>query len=69
MDLVSEIKKIPPVTRFLCLGTIGITGAAKLGIINIYWIFYHTDLVLQKFQVWGPISRPTYRDFKCSDSY
>jgi hypothetical protein len=51
MDLVSEIKKIPPVTRFLCLATVGVTGAAKLGILDLYWIFYHTDFVLQKFQV------------------
>jgi Derlin-2/3 len=51
MDLVSEIKKIPPVTRFMCLATVGVTGAAKLGILDMYWIFYHTDFVLQKFQV------------------
>jgi Derlin-2/3 len=51
MDLVSEIKKIPPVTRYLCLATVGVTGAAQLGILDLYWVFFHTDFVLQKFQV------------------
>jgi len=52
MDLISEIKKIPPLTRLLCLGTVGITGAAKLGMLDLYWIIFNKEFVLQKFQVW-----------------
>lgn len=52
MDLVSEIKKIPPVTRFLCLAMVGVTGGAKLGMLDLYWVFYETYFVLKKLQVW-----------------
>jgi len=51
MDLVTELKKIPPVTRYLCISTVGVTAAAKLGMLDLYWVFFHTDLVLKKFQV------------------
>jgi len=51
MDFVTELKKIPPVTRYLCLATVGVTGAAQLEMLNLYWVFYHTDFVLKKFQV------------------
>lgn len=51
MDISAEIRKIPLVTRFLCLTTLGVTGAGKIGIPGGYWIFFHPDLAFKQFQV------------------
>jgi hypothetical protein len=51
MDIIAEIKKILPVTRFLCLGTIGVTVAVKLGIFYPYTVGLDTHLVFMRLQV------------------
>jgi len=52
MDISAEIRKIPFVTRFLCLATLGVTGAMKIGILSGYWAFFHPDLAFKRFQLW-----------------
>jgi len=51
MSISAEIQKIPLVTRFLCLATLGVTGATKVGILGGYWTFFHPDLAFKQFQV------------------
>ena len=51
MNIIAEIKKILPVTRFLCLGTLGVTVAVKLEMLDPYTIFFDTRLVFMRLQV------------------
>ena len=51
MDIIAEIKKILPVTRFLCLGTVGVTLVVKLGIVYPGTIMFITHLVFMRLQV------------------
>ncbi|KAI0088898.1 DER1-domain-containing protein [Irpex rosettiformis] len=50
--LASEIKKIPPVTRFLIGSSLGITVSAILQLVSPYRLFYVTELVFKKFELW-----------------
>ena len=49
--LASEINKIPPVTRFLCGSSLGVTLSAILQFVSPYKLLYTTDLVFKKFEV------------------
>ncbi|KAK0232038.1 Der1-like family-domain-containing protein [Armillaria nabsnona] len=51
-SILTEIRKIPPVTRFLTTSLLGVTIPYLLGIISPYTLLYHRDSVLQKLQIW-----------------
>jgi Derlin-2/3 len=49
--LVAELRKIPPVTRFLCASSLGITIPVLMKLVPAYKIFYTHELVLKKLEV------------------
>ena len=51
MDILAEIKKIPPVTRFICGSSLAVTGATIASIVSPYSIIFAKELVFQKFEV------------------
>lgn len=51
MDILAEIRKIPPVTRFLCGSSLAVTGATILTIVSPYSVIFAKELVLNKFEV------------------
>ena len=51
MDILAELKKIPPVTRFLCGSSLAVTGATIASIISPYSVIFVRELVLKKFEV------------------
>lgn len=50
-DIVAEIKKIPPVTRFLVLSSIGVTAPAVLGFVPLHKLVFITHLVTKEWEV------------------
>jgi hypothetical protein len=51
MDILAEIKKIPPVTRFLCGSSLVVTGATIASIVSPYSVIFAKELVFKKFEV------------------
>lgn len=52
MDILAEIKKIPPVTRFICGSSLAVMGATTASIISPYSVIFVRELVFKKFEVW-----------------
>ncbi|KZT70400.1 DER1-domain-containing protein [Daedalea quercina L-15889] len=52
MSLWTEIRKIPPVTRFLCGSSLAVTVPVLLESVSAYLYFYDKSLVTQRFQIW-----------------
>ncbi|KAE9393078.1 DER1-domain-containing protein [Gymnopus androsaceus JB14] len=50
--IVAELKKIPPVTRFLCISLVSVSGPVFMNLISAYKILYHYEPVVTKLQVW-----------------
>lgn len=48
---VAELRKIPPVTRFLCASSLAVTVPVLMNMVSAYKIIFVPDLVLRKFQV------------------
>jgi len=51
-QIIAEIKKIPPITRFICGSSLGVTLPAIAKIISPYSIVFVSDLVFKKFEIW-----------------
>jgi Derlin-2/3 len=51
MDILAEIKKIPPVTRFLCGSSLAVTGATIASIVSPYSVVFARELVFKRFEV------------------
>lgn len=51
-QFVAELKKIPPVTRFVTLSTVGLTVPVLLNMVSPYGLLWVTPLVVKKFQLW-----------------
>ncbi|KAJ7199237.1 Der1-like family-domain-containing protein [Mycena pura] len=51
-DFLAEIRKIPPVTRLLCISSLSVTGSSMLKIVNAYKIIYAYPLVFEQLQIW-----------------
>ncbi|KAF8906790.1 hypothetical protein CPB84DRAFT_1675277 [Gymnopilus junonius] len=51
-QLIAEIKKIPPVTRFVCGSSLGVTLSVLMGAVAPYSVLFVKDYVFKKFQVW-----------------
>ncbi|KAF8645584.1 hypothetical protein AX16_007718 [Volvariella volvacea WC 439] len=50
--LAAEIRKIPPVTRFLCGSSLGVTLPVLLNIVSPYSVVFVKEFVFKKLQVW-----------------
>lgn len=48
---MAELRKIPPVTRFLCASSLAVTIPVLMNIASPYKILFVRDLVLKKFEV------------------
>jgi Derlin-2/3 len=46
-----EIRKIPPVTRFLCGSSLAVTLPVMLQLLSAYKVVFVRELVTQKFEV------------------
>ncbi|KAF9042020.1 DER1-domain-containing protein [Hymenopellis radicata] len=51
-SIVAELRKIPPVTRFLTLSLVGTTVPYLLNLISPYTLLYHPSAVFGKLQIW-----------------
>jgi len=51
-SIIAEIKKIPPVTRFMCISLVGLTLSTMLGLVSPYNYVYYSKLVMYRFQIW-----------------
>lgn len=51
MSFMDEIRKIPPVTRFLCASSLAVTLPVLLQILPIYKVVFVKEFVTQKFEV------------------
>lgn len=52
-----EIRKIPPVTRFLCGSSLAVSIPAMLKLVSPYHVVFVSDLVVQKLQVRPQLSK------------
>ncbi|KAH7918463.1 DER1-domain-containing protein [Leucogyrophana mollusca] len=51
-DIAAELRKIPPVTRFLLFSSAGVTLPAILGIVSPYRLFFASRLAFGNLEVW-----------------
>ena len=51
--ILAELRKIPPVTRFICGSHVGITGLVLLNLVSPYKILYVARAVFSNFEVSG----------------
>ncbi|KAF9486193.1 DER1-domain-containing protein [Pholiota conissans] len=51
-QLIAEIKKIPPVTRFLVASSLGVTVPVLMKLVSPYSIVFFRPLVTKKLQIW-----------------
>lgn len=51
-QFIAEIRKIPPVTRFICGSSLGVTGSVLLGAVAPYTVLFVKDFVFKKLQVY-----------------
>ncbi|KAH9887200.1 hypothetical protein C8Q73DRAFT_656932 [Cubamyces lactineus] len=52
MSFMDEIRKIPPVTRFLCAASLAVTVPVLLQLVHPYKIVFVKEFVTQKFEIW-----------------
>jgi len=50
-DILTEIRKIPPVTRFLVGSSVGITLPAIMQLISPYTLVFISNAVINKWEV------------------
>ncbi|KIJ63108.1 hypothetical protein HYDPIDRAFT_92907 [Hydnomerulius pinastri MD-312] len=51
-EIVAELKKIPPVTRFLVASSLGITIPAILQLVSPYKLLFVTPLIVKQWELW-----------------
>ncbi|KAI6007870.1 Der1-like family-domain-containing protein [Pisolithus marmoratus] len=51
-DLVTGIRRIPPVTRFMLGSCLGITLAARLKLVSPYYLVFLGEHVIQQLELW-----------------
>jgi hypothetical protein len=52
MSFLDELRKIPPVTRFLCLATVGVSVPVMAKIVSPYAVLFVREYVTQHYQLW-----------------
>jgi len=51
-QIIAEIKKIPPVTRFICGSSLCVTGTAIANVISVHSFIFVGNLVFKNFEIW-----------------
>ncbi|KAH6887864.1 Der1-like family-domain-containing protein [Coprinopsis sp. MPI-PUGE-AT-0042] len=51
-QFLTELKKVPPVTRFMTLSLLGVTVPVIMNIVPYHRLMYATPLVFKQFQLW-----------------
>ncbi|KAJ7868635.1 DER1-domain-containing protein, partial [Mycena olivaceomarginata] len=51
-DLVAEIRKIPPVTRTLCISSVCVSLGVMMGLVSPYKVIYTYSLAFGKLEIW-----------------
>ncbi|KAL4078123.1 Der1-like family-domain-containing protein [Scleroderma yunnanense] len=51
-EILAEIQKIPPVTRFLVGSSVGVTLSAALNLVSPYSLIYIHQLVTKRWELW-----------------
>ncbi|TFK28487.1 DER1-domain-containing protein [Coprinopsis marcescibilis] len=51
-QLVAELRKIPPVTRFMSVSTVGLTIPVLLNLLSPYQLLFVWSIITRKFQLW-----------------
>ncbi|KAJ7434427.1 hypothetical protein B0H11DRAFT_733754 [Mycena galericulata] len=51
-DFREEIRKIPPVTRFLLISLLGVSLPVFMNVVPAYKVIYHYELVFKQLQIW-----------------
>lgn len=52
MSFMDEIRKIPPVTRFLCGSSLAVSVPVMLQLVSPYKVIFVKELVTQRLEVW-----------------
>ncbi|KAI0371279.1 hypothetical protein BV20DRAFT_1035297 [Pilatotrama ljubarskyi] len=52
MSFMDEIRKIPPVTRFLCASKLAVSLPVMLQIVSPYAVVFVKELVTRKYEIW-----------------
>lgn len=55
-SILDDISRIPPVTRFLCASTLGISLPVMLKMLSPYSILFMRELVTQRLELWRPFT-------------
>ncbi|KAJ7096055.1 Der1-like family-domain-containing protein [Mycena epipterygia] len=51
-DFLAEIRKIPPVTRFVCFSSLGVSLSVMMGLVSGYTVIYTYRLAFERLQIW-----------------
>ncbi|KAF8621343.1 hypothetical protein AX15_007874 [Amanita polypyramis BW_CC] len=51
-QFLAEIRKIPPVTRFLCVSSLGVTIPVLMQVVSPYKFVFVRELVTHKLEIW-----------------
>ncbi|KAJ7484322.1 Der1-like family-domain-containing protein [Mycena latifolia] len=51
-EILAEIRKIPPVTRVLCLSSLAVSLSTMMGLVSAYKVVYTYGLAFEKLQIW-----------------
>jgi len=52
MSLWDEIRKIPPVTRFLCGSSLVVSAPVMLEVVSPYTVIFVKELVTRRYEIW-----------------
>ncbi|KZP17452.1 hypothetical protein FIBSPDRAFT_747057 [Athelia psychrophila] len=51
-EIIAELLKIPPVTRFLCASSLAVSIPVNLGLVSAYKVVIIWELVTKKWEIW-----------------
>ncbi|KZP28358.1 DER1-domain-containing protein [Athelia psychrophila] len=51
-EIIAELLKIPPVTRFLCASSLAVSVPVNLGVVSAYKVVIIWELVTKKWEIW-----------------
>lgn len=55
-EIIAELLKIPPVTRFLCASSLAVSIPVNLGLVSAYKVIIIWQLVTKKWEVCIPLN-------------
>ena len=60
-QFLAEIRKIPPVTRFLCASSVGVTIPVLMRAVSAYKIIFDLSLMTRKFEACNALFTYSWR--------